>query len=154
MSSQEKFQKKVWLWIICWVILLILIWFLINYSKNNSKEIENQPVSEESKEKTICEQKIINDFQLIEPEFSWTDNPNIDENTLKWSVIYYEWDDIFEETDFLCTISANTNDARIERDIDEDDYYNEEEVIYDDREEWVDNTRAEVEARFQRDGHL
>ena len=114
--------------------------------------MRNTELSAFEQAKKLCEEKVIADFQLVDPEFSWEGTTITDNNDLRWKVIYYEGNEIYWETDFLCTLSANWADARISWDVDAEN--NEEEVIYDDREAGVDNTWWEVEQRFERDGHL
>ena len=115
--------------------------------------MRNTELSTFEQAQKLCEEKVIADFQLVDPEFSWEGTTITDNNDLRWKIIYYEGNEIYWETDFLCTLSANWADARISWDIDAENN-EEEEVIYDDREAGVDNTWWEVEQRFERDGHL
>lgn len=98
--------------------------------------------SQEDSSKSICEKKLISEFQLIEPEITWID---VTDSKLIWDILFLSDGDNYEEVRFSCRISNNWKDAWIDWNINSKD---DMEEIYDDWEEGMDNSLVGVEARF------
>ena len=128
------------LWTLAAVLIAVILLCVINnvYNTRSSDIVDNEILSTIESDRALCEQKIIIDFQLVEPEFIWSENRGGDK--LYWTVKFFEWNDVYDSADFSCTVTANQTDARIERNIDQAWY--EEDVIYDNREEGVETTRG------------
>ena len=100
-----------------------------NFSNQWSKEW--LVLTEIEKQMAACEEKITNEFQLIEPEFVWNADNDINWNSLKWHVIYQEWD-YTNTTEFECSVWNNWKDVWINWD--RINNPSSDDVIYDDRE--------------------
>ena len=80
----------------------------------------------------ICEDKIINDYQLVDPVFSRDFESSTEENSYYWTVTYNETVEQLKTIKFECEIWWNWNEAWITRDIENNP--NSNDIIYDDRE--------------------
>lgn len=132
MKTTKEQKKKIVF--ICFTII-ITAFIVITIWQNPALKIKNN--EKEAKQSTIlrqialCEYKIINDFQIIDPEFVREENTT-EQDSYRWRVIYKESEDQVKVTEYECKIWNNWNEVRINRDIENNP--NIEDIIYDNRE--------------------
>jgi len=133
MKPTEKDTRKI-LFIFMASIIAIIVFLTLWKAATNSIPSSEQKVelTTDQKHTKICEEKIIQDFQLINPEFSRNYENKTQENTYIWSVTYSETSEEMRTTEFECEIWWNWTDARILRDTTNNP--NADEIIYDNRE--------------------
>lgn len=130
MNKQQK-RKLVLISMCCIIALIVIIVLFQNANFSNQWSKEWLVLTEIEKQMAACEEKITNEFQLIEPEFVWNADNDINWNSLKWHVIYQEWD-YPNTTEFECSVWNNWKDVWINRD--RINNPSSDDVIYDDRE--------------------
>ena len=132
MKTTKEQKKKIVF--ICFTII-ITAFIVITIWQNPALKINNY--EKETKQSTVlrqialCENKIIEDFQIIEPEFQWKENSE-EQDSYIWKVTYQESEKQIKITEFECKIWNNWNEVRINRDIENNP--NIEDIIYDNRE--------------------
>ncbi|MBQ9553883.1 hypothetical protein IJU97_02800 [bacterium] len=64
------------LWTLAAVLIAVILLCVINnvYNTRSSDIVDNEILSTIESDRALCEQKIIIDFQLVEPEFIWSEN--------------------------------------------------------------------------------
>ena len=130
MTKQQK--KKALFFSMSWIIAIIVIIILCQNTRLQ-KPSNNVwlMLTEIEKQMAACEEKIINDFQLVEPEFVWNSDNDINWNSLKWHVIYQESNSV-NTTEFECKVWNNWKDVWINWD--RSNNPSSDDIIYDDRE--------------------
>jgi len=127
--TKEK-KRKIVFWCIAFLILLIVVLVLVECFKRNNIEnridVELSPIV---KHQSLCEQRVVDEFQIIEPEFQWKESDG-NSNSYYWKVTYLELENQVNITEFECKISNNWNEVRINRDIGNNPDV--EDIIYDD----------------------
>ena len=132
MNLTKEQKKKTLFIIIATIIAIIVIITLLQWTKiNNASNKVVITKTNEERLMEICQEKITNDFQLIEPEYVWNADNNIESNSLKWHVIYQDTSDTVNTTDFECIIWNNWNDVWINWD--RANNPSSDDIIYDDR---------------------
>ena len=130
MNKQQK-RKLVFISMCCIIALIVIIVLCQNTNFSNQWSKEWLVLTEIEKQMAACEEKITNEFQLIEPEFVWNADNDINWNSLKWHVIYQEWD-YTNTTEFECSVWNNWKDVWINWD--RINNPSSDDIIYDDRE--------------------
>ena len=115
-----------------WIIAIIVIIILCQNTRLQKPSNNVWLVlTEIEKQMAACEEKIINDFQLVEPEFVWNSDNDINWNSLKWHVLYQESNSV-NTTEFECKVWNNWKDVWINWD--RSNNPSSDDIIYDDRE--------------------
>ena len=132
MKRTKEEKKKAIFILAAWIIVIIVILILWQWATMN-KATEQSVVVQTNEERImeICQEKITNDFQLVDPEFVRNADNNIDSNSLKWHVIYQDTADSVITTDFECIVWNNWNEVWINWD--RVNNPSADDVIYDDR---------------------
>lgn len=130
MNKQQK-RKLVFISMCCIIALIVIIVLCQNANFSNQWSKEWLVLTEIEKQMAACEEKLTNDFQLIDPEFIWNSDNDTNWNSLKWHVIYQESDSV-NTTEFECSVWNNWKDVRINRD--RINNPSSDDIIYDDRE--------------------
>ena len=127
---KNETKKKI-IFISITAIMIILVFIILVQNTQIQKSRSNEEVLNNNilNHINICEEKINNDFQLIEPEYQF-ENSNEVKDSYFWKVTYQE-DEQVKVTEFECKIWNNWKDARINRDISNNPWG--EDIIYDDR---------------------
>ena len=130
MKTTKEQKKKIVF--ICFTIIItafIIITIRQNPALKSSNKESNQNLTKITEHLSLCEYKLINDFQIIDPEFVREEN-TIEQDSYRWRVIYKESEDQVKVTEYECKIWNNWNDVRINRDINNNPEI--EDIIYDD----------------------
>ena len=133
MSHTREQTRKILFVFIASIICIIVFLTLLKGIQNTPTINQNDVIlSTGQNHIKICEDKIINDYQLVDPVFSRDFESSAEENSYYWTVTYNETVEQLKTIKFECEIWWNWNEAWITRDIENNP--NSNDIIYDDRE--------------------